>query len=385
MGKKKDKVLPRKTAIESKACDKNEATAKDSSRAQDIEPVVTWPTLDEAELVARFDSNLFAESCMPEEGIQAVRDMYLDVCILEKRIEKSMTLLADQHLSLQNENMKFSEAKKRDSDELFKLKTQKERLQALSEELNKNKDKLVEESKQAAIEEQNRRQAMNDQFSGKIKEITGRLEENGKSRIFNAEENERLKSELRAALDRYQALENEYDGKIAEIDQRVAVAAKKLADQDEITNKEKEIADYWQEKMKLMVESETSLRAQLSSYAGRFDEFQETLIKSNETFVGFKTRMEEMTKTVKVLESENSELSSKASVSNAALEAAVAKKQGMEAEVDKVRKQIEKLRALVNVMQSEIADKQRKIEEITDIDNNNNNNEIQATTDSPSC
>ncbi|XP_013931573.1 PREDICTED: beta-taxilin [Thamnophis sirtalis] len=52
----------------------------------------------------------------------------------------------------------------------------------------------------------------------------------------------------------------------------------------------------------MLKEQETVLRAQLTLYSERFEEFQKTLTKSNEVFANFKQEMDKMTKKMKKLE-----------------------------------------------------------------------------------
>eukprot|EP00276_Gloeochaete_wittrockiana_P023406 CAMPEP_0184366002 /NCGR_PEP_ID=MMETSP1089-20130417/151510_1 /TAXON_ID=38269 ORGANISM="Gloeochaete wittrockiana, Strain SAG46.84" /NCGR_SAMPLE_ID=MMETSP1089 /ASSEMBLY_ACC=CAM_ASM_000445 /LENGTH=47 /DNA_ID= /DNA_START= /DNA_END= /DNA_ORIENTATION= len=47
----------------------------------------------------------------------------------------------------------------------------------------------------------------------------------------------------------------------------------------------------------MIVQTENELRQQLAIYTEKFEQFQETLSKSNEVFSSFKLEMEKMTKT----------------------------------------------------------------------------------------
>ncbi|EQB78762.1 hypothetical protein CB1_001107052 [Camelus ferus] len=58
----------------------------------------------------------------------------------------------------------------------------------------------------------------------------------------------------------------------------------------------------WKLQAKVLKEQETVLQAQLTLYAGRFEEFQSTLTKSNEVFATFKQEMDKTTKKMKKLE-----------------------------------------------------------------------------------
>jgi len=67
----------------------------------------------------------------------------------------------------------------------------------------------------------------------------------------------------------------------------------------------------YKEQIATLAKTENELRAQLALYAEKFEQFQDTLTKSNDVFTTFKQEMERMTKTIKRLEKENGSLKKK--------------------------------------------------------------------------
>mmetsp|Transcript_27413 Transcript_27413/g.27646 ORF Transcript_27413/g.27646 Transcript_27413/m.27646 type:complete len:406 (-) Transcript_27413:35-1252(-) len=356
MGKgKKDKLPPKKN-------DNSKSSEQPALQEKvKVKTVEEWPNLDVEDLCRQFDTHISADS-ENVEGIQAVRDLFINLCVLEKRIEKSSALLRDHQNTLKTEISFYSETHEKDSEETSKRRVQRDRMQALSDELTKKKEKLIETAKNNATDEQNRRQAMNDEFLATIKEISGRLDESSTQRQKHAEENDRLKSALRAALAEYQKVEEKYDSKLQECDKDLTNSTSRFQIQEEIYLKEKAINNSYQEQVQMKSENEIKLRNELASYAERFEKFQVSMNESNEMFVSSKASIEDMTKTIHILETENAELSSKASVSSASLSAAVTTTQNVIAEKYRVRKQIDKLRGLVSVLQSDISKKESQIQ-----------------------
>lgn len=73
------------------------------------------------------------------------------------------------------------------------------------------------------------------------------------------------------------------------------------------------------EQINALLKTEAELRGQLAMYGDKFEQFQDTLTKSNEVFATFKKEMEKMSKTIKKLEKENAGLRDKGQKSDLAV------------------------------------------------------------------
>jgi uncharacterized coiled-coil DUF342 family protein len=73
------------------------------------------------------------------------------------------------------------------------------------------------------------------------------------------------------------------------------------------------------EQINALLKTEAELRGQLAMYGDKFEQFQDTLTKSNEVFATFKKEMEKMSKTIKKLEKENGALREKGQKSDLAV------------------------------------------------------------------
>lgn len=359
MGKKKSHQLTRKGPGAGDGREKSVSTDTNNEKKL-IDPVLeSWGELNEEELCTKFDSFISEE--IAEEGIQSVRELYLEVSILEKRLEKSISTLKNEHDKIHGEITLFSDVHSKEAEDLSKRKIQKEKLEELSNQLSKNKAVLIEESKRRGEEEQKRKQAVNEQFSKTVQDISRKLEENGELRLKNIEENEQLKTDLRGVLDHYHAVETEFEGKLNDIDKDLAVASEKLVAQEKIYEEVLKLSTEWQDRVTKQTETEAELRAKLKHYADRFDHFQTSISQSSEMFGKYKSEMESLTTALHNVERENADLSAKASASTASLKGVRDEKDRVVAEVEKVKKQSEKLSALMTVLENDIVSKKAEV------------------------
>jgi len=102
-----------------------------------------------------------------------------------------------------------------------------------------------------------------------------------------------------------------------------------------------------------LMESKTELCQQLSLYAERFEQFQETFTKSNEIFASFKLEIERMTRTIKKLEKERLSLQKKCEQTDVALIDMAEERNAHRKEIDTLKKQNIRLEQLCRVLQSE--------------------------------
>ncbi|RNA07026.1 gamma-taxilin isoform X1 [Brachionus plicatilis] len=96
-------------------------------------------------------------------------------------------------------------------------------------------------------------------------------------------------------------------------------------------------------------ESEKQLRAQLSSYTEKYEEFQTTLKKSNQMFDSFKTEMDKMTKKIKKLEAETSQWKKKWEGCDKSLQSVLTQKNELEAETKSLRTKYESMEKMAVV------------------------------------
>lgn len=321
-----------------------------------LPPVLHGP-IDEMLLVHQFDEQISIESSMPEEGIQSARDMYADVLKAQLRLKKRIQLLAEKKNEFAEEESLCLKATADDVEQIQKVEVQNLRLKSLCEDLTKKKDALLAECEQKAASERAERQAKSDVLMDQVKEISRKLEDQGKMRLQQVEENDRLKTSLRHHLDKYSTDENRFNEQLENYVNKIEELTKKYESETLLCEKERQKCAKYEQQIKGLLEGERSLRAQVTEYGDRFEQFQEALNKSNDMFGSFKTRMEEMTQIIRRLEKENNALESKKLKCVKTIEDMKSETSSIEANVARSQKQIQSLQSLIETLTSDLEDK----------------------------
>ncbi|XP_013915948.1 PREDICTED: beta-taxilin-like, partial [Thamnophis sirtalis] len=187
------------------------------------------------------------------------------------------------------------------------------KLESLCRQLQRHNKTLKEETLQRAREEEEKRKEITNHFQGTLNDIQAQIEQQSERNMKLCQENSELAEKLKSIIDQYEVREEHLDKifKHRELQQKLVDA--KLEQSQEVMKeaedrhqREKEYlltqAAEWKLQTKMLKEQETVLRAQLTLYSERFEEFQKTLTKSNEVFANFKQEMDKMTKKMKKLE-----------------------------------------------------------------------------------
>ncbi|XP_048391871.2 beta-taxilin [Stegostoma tigrinum] len=189
------------------------------------------------------------------------------------------------------------------------------KLESLCRELQRHNKTLKEESLLRAREEEEKRKEVTKHFQDTLMDIQAQIDQHSQRNVKLCEENTELASKLKTVIEQYETREEHFEKAFKHkdlqqqlMDAKLAQAQELIKDAEERHQREKDYllnqASEWKLQTNIMKEQETLLRAQLKLYAEKFEEFQGTLTKSNETFSNFKQDMEKMTKRMKKLEKE---------------------------------------------------------------------------------
>ena len=310
--------------------------------------------LDKDTLCTQFDS-LIASS--PEEGIQAVRDLYLNV--LKKKItnQKRITFLQERKQSLNTDIARNKDLISEENTVCLQVTAQKDKLQSLSERLTEKKDSLLQEAKVRAEAEKAKQQQRTSDLIGETQEISAKLQEYDSLRHEYAAENNRLKDKLRDVLDRYSTQENDFNATMEQQVAKIAAATGQLEEQSVQLENGVLGRDDLEKGLLAALAAEEALKEEVRGKAARFEEFQDALTTSNETFQGFKTRMEEQTAAIAALEQENKQLSAKKERTEQAIKVMSAEiVASRQAVFNTTQKKIERLSNLCTALKTEIED-----------------------------
>ncbi|XP_073750114.1 beta-taxilin isoform X2 [Callorhinus ursinus] len=191
---------------------------------------------------------------------------------------------------------------------LNKLQTPEEKLDFLFKKYAE-----LEETLQRAREEEEKRKDITSHFQTTLTDIQAQIEQQSERNMKLCQENTELAEKLKSIIDQYELREEHLD-KIFKhrelqqklVDAKLEQAQEMMKEAEERHKREKEYllnqAAEWKLQAKVLKEQETVLQAQLTLYSGRFEEFQNTLTKSNEVFATFKQEMDKTTKKMKKLE-----------------------------------------------------------------------------------
>lgn len=300
----------------------------------------------------------------PEEGIQAVRDLYLNV--LKKRLtsQKRVQFLQKKKASLRSDVSRCHELISEETSAYVKANAQKDKLQSLSDQLNEKKEKLLLETKVRTESEKAKQQQRTSDLIGETQEISAKLEKYDRMRQQYVEENARLKDKLRVVLDKYSTQEKDFNTSMERQVELITAASQQLGGQSERLEKEVQGREDLDQRLAEVLAAEEVLRKETKEKAGRFEEFQDALTKSNEAFKGLKVRMEEQSATIASLENENKQLSAKKDKTEQTIKDLSAEiVASRQAAFDTTQKQIEKLTSLCAAMKAEIEELTGSLEE----------------------
>lgn len=242
----------------------------------------------------------------PEEKLDFLFKKYAELLDEHRTEQKKLKLLQKNQVQIQKEKDQLQ-------SEHSRAILARSKLESLCRELQRHNKTLKEETLQRAREEEEKRKEITSHFQTTLTDIQAQIEQQSERNMKLCQENTELAEKLKSIIDQYELREEHLD-KIFKhrelqqklVDAKLEQAQEMMKEAEEQHNREKEYllnqAAEWKLQAKVLKEQETVLQAQLNLYAGRFEEFQSTLTKSNEVFATFKQEMDKTTKKMKKLE-----------------------------------------------------------------------------------
>ncbi|XP_068155759.1 alpha-taxilin [Drosophila tropicalis] len=216
---------------------------------------------------------------------------------------------------------------------------------------------------QIKVEEERRKESQL-KFQSSLNEVQKSLaknnDENIKLRDYNIEMTKKLKLLAEQYQTREQHLEklNEQVHLESQLHQaKLNKAQVEAAMEKEILTKENQIGLekllQAQRAIKALTEREQQLKEQLNIYTAKYDDFQQSLQKSNEVFGSYKVELEKMSKNSKKIEKEALGWRQKYEKSNAMVIELATEKQLRDQQADRLHKQVVQLQKLLRALQLE--------------------------------
>jgi len=303
----------------------------------------------------------------PEEKLQSMVKKHAELMEEHRSDQKQLKILQKKLLQVMKEKDQLQ-------SEHSRAVLARSKLEGLCRELQRHNKTLKEETLQRCREDDLKRKDITTHFQGTLSEIQAQIEEHSTRNTKLCQENSGLAEKLKSLIAQYDQREANLDKVFKHRDLKEKLLETKLAqanmllkEAEEKHKLEKELLLKQTAESKLQVkglrDQEGSLKAQLTMYSEKFDEFQGTVSKSNGVYASFKQDMDKMHKKMKKLEKECVSWKTRFDGCNKALLDMVADKTLKEKEFELFTIKNQKLEKLCRALQEERKTLYQKVQE----------------------
>ncbi|KAL4629495.1 alpha-taxilin-like isoform X1 [Arapaima gigas] len=293
----------------------------------------------------------------PEEKLAGLCKKYAELLEEHRNAQKQMRLLQRKQTQLIQEKDQLR-------SEHSKAILARSKLESLCRELQRHNRTLKEDGVQRARVEEEKRKEVTSHFQVTLNDIQAQMEQHNERNAALRQENMELAEKLKKLIEQYELREEHIDKVFKHkdlqqqlVDAKLRQAQELLKESEDRHQREKDFllkeAVESQRMCELMKQQEVHLKQQLSLYTEKFEEFQNTLSKSNEVFTTFKQEMEKMTKKIKRLEKETTMYRSRWESSNKALLEMAEEKTMRDKELEGLQGKVQRLEKLCRALQTE--------------------------------
>lgn len=296
-----------------------------SGRISDLEGTMTTGSAAEKE-VARLRRKQLREVqkyCSDrnvgiEDRLQYLQTKYTQQVADQGRLEKQL-------LTVQQELDTAGKDRDKAQSELKKANMLKDRLQELCRQLQRENRDVMEDCKKRAEEEHKQRAGLQQRFTDAINDVTSKMDQQQQERAKQIAENDALREKLTGFLQQYELQEAHFAQQLhskdlevqlanAKFEQQAAVAAQAEMKAELYERQNTELSRVHQEAAQqldhlsvlkeqnaVLGHTNKELKTQLDHYYLKFEDFQQTLVKSNQMFDNLRAEMEQQNKMRKQL------------------------------------------------------------------------------------
>ncbi|KAJ8268229.1 hypothetical protein COCON_G00134010 [Conger conger] len=301
----------------------------------------------------------------PEEKLGGLCKKYAELLEEHRNSQKQMR-------ALQKKQTQLIQEKDHLRNEHSKAILARSKLESLCRELQRHNRTLKEDGMQRARVEEEKRKEVTSHFQVTLNDIQAQMEQHNERNASLRQENMELADKLKKLIEQYELREEHIDKVFKHkdlqqqlVDAKLHQAQELLKESEDRHQREKDFllkeAVESQRMCELMKQQEVHLKQQLSLYTEKFEEFQNTLSKSNEVFTTFKQEMEKMTKKIKKLEKETTMYRSRWESSNKALLEMAEEKTLRDGELESLQGKVQKLEKLCRALQTERNELSKKV------------------------
>lgn len=246
----------------------------------------------------------------PEQRVATLCKKYSDLLEDKRVISKHLKKSQKEILHLKNEKEQIQ--KEKDFEIKGRMAAEKlanthkaaaAKLESLCRELQKQNRSMKQEMIQKTKAEEENRKALIDKFQGSLEGITKSLEKNSEVNNMLKKDNERLSETLVSKIDEYKQREEQYAKVLTGMKEREGLMEQKMSTLEEARKVDgaklnetlTDLMEKTQMTIQLVAEKE-HLHKQVHYYSERFEDFNDTLSKSNEAISGFSSEMQKLQK-----------------------------------------------------------------------------------------
>ncbi|KAM7395848.1 hypothetical protein PAMA_007229 [Pampus argenteus] len=320
----------------------------------------------------------------PEKKLEDLVRKHAELAVLRRCDEKKLCALQQKLCILLEERQQLQA-------ERCSGVVARSELETLCRELQKYYSELREETLQSCREDEEKRNEITSHFQKTLTEIQAQIEQHSARNDKLCRENTNLTEKLESLMNqcdmREESLEKinkhrELQHKLTETKLLQANALLTEAEDKHKREKEYLLRETIDKTKKCfaMKEQELAMKKKLKLYSQKFDEFQETLAKSNEIYVRFKQEMDNMSDKMKKLEKESNVWKTRFETCNKALTDMIEERAIKNKEYDLFVLKIQKLEKLCNMLQVE---RRALYDKIKDVRQNNANLQNSLTSSNP--
>jgi len=282
-----------------------------------------------------------------EEKMKLVHEALLE------RIEETKNL--DDHKAVAIRRLaEATKERERCKGETQRALQAQNKVSASCRELQQQKSTIARENRQIAEEEQGRHTELKTKFEQAIKDVQEKMDAELEVRQHFLKENEELRGKLQKFTETYEAQEAQLAEQRTSRESEMVLAQKRFKEHESGSITSKVTAAALEKHNETLRKSQTTLRAELQSIVGKFDEFHDSVTGSNQRHGECKVEIDTLQERLQEAEKDNTDLKASQELATATEEHKVAEKQ--RDALDKLcsnlasenRKLQEKLKALQN-------------------------------------
>ncbi|EDV42922.1 uncharacterized protein Dana_GF16776, isoform A [Drosophila ananassae] len=297
------------------------------------------------------------ECTTPEDKVKLLLQRHVDS-------EKNVSRLTGELRILQRHMESQQREKEQVQRDLNRSVLMRDKLQEVCREQQRIIKSVKNESMlQIKVEEERRKESQTN-FQSSLNEVQKSLAKNNEENIKLRDYNIEMTKKLKLLAEQYQTREQHLEKLNEQVQLEAQLHQAKLnkvqveaAMEKEILSKENQIGLekllQAQRAIKDLTERENQLKEQLNIYTAKYDDFQQSLQKSNEVFGSYKVELEKMSKHTKKIEKEALAWRQKYEKANAMVIDLATEKQLSSQHSDRLQKQIQQLQKLLRALQQE--------------------------------